>query len=233
MAEVRILSAGAAQAVVEKIAATYTGETGNPVKAAFSAVGEMKARVLGGEPVDVIVLTGALVDELIASGHVASGSRRNLGAVATGVAVRAGTPLPDVSDARKLRGNLLAATKIVCPDPATATAGRAVMRALDRLGIAEQVRPRLQYFPNGYRAMRWLAESRGAREMGITQATEILANPGVSYAGPLPGDLGVSTVYAASLAARAQNAEGAAEFIARLTAPTARAILATAGYEFG
>jgi molybdate transport system substrate-binding protein len=230
---VRILSAGAAQAVVEKIAPVYTSETGNEVKAEFSAVGEMKARVLGGEPVDVIVLTGALTDELIASGHAAPGSRRDLGAVATGVAVRAGTPLPDVSEARKLREKLLAATKIVCPDPATATAGRAVMQALDRLGIVEEVRPRLQYFPNGYRAMRWLAESHGVREMGITQVTEILANPGVSCVGPLPGDLGVRTVYAASLAARAQNAEGAAEFIARLTAPAARVILAKAGYEFG
>jgi molybdate transport system substrate-binding protein len=232
MAVLHILSAGAAQAVVERIAAAYTSETGTEVKSSFSAVGEMKARVLGGEPVDVIVLTGALIDELIASGHAAPGSRRDLGAVATGVAVRAGTPLPDVSEAKKLRGSLLAATKVVCPDPATATAGKAVMQVLDRLGIVEQVRPRMQYFPNGYAAMRWLAESRGAREMGITQATEIRANPGVSYAGPLPGDLGVRTVYAASLATRTQNAEGATEFIARLTAPAARPILVKAGYEF-
>ncbi|HEY7742990.1 MAG TPA: substrate-binding domain-containing protein [Burkholderiales bacterium] len=229
---VRILSAGAAQAVVQKIAATFTNETGNEVKAEFSAVGEMKARVLKGEPVDVIVLTGALIDELIASGHIAPGSRRDLGAVATGVAVRAGTPLPDVSQTRALRESLLAAAKVVCPDPATATAGKAVMQLLDRLGIDAQVRPRMQYFPNGYAAMRWLAESRGTREMGITQATEILANPGVTYVGPLPGDLGLRTVYAAGLAARAQNPGGASEFITRLTAPSARAILAQAGYEF-
>jgi hypothetical protein len=36
--------------------------------------------------------------------------------------VRAGTPRPDVRDTRVLRGNLLAATRIVCPDPAFATA---------------------------------------------------------------------------------------------------------------
>jgi molybdate transport system substrate-binding protein len=106
------------------------------------------------------------------------------------------------------------------------------MQLLDRLGIDAQVRPRMQYFPNGYAAMRWLAESRGTREMGITQATEILANPGVTYVGPLPGDLGLRTVYAAGLAARAQNPGGASEFITRLTAPSARAILAQAGYEF-
>lgn len=230
--EIRILSAGAAQAVVEKIAAAYTSETGNGVIAEFSAVGAMKARVLAGEPVDIIVLTRALIDELAASGHVAAGSRRDLGTVATGVAVRAGTPLPDVSDARTLRGNLLAATKVVCPDPATATAGKAVMQVLGKLGVMAEMQPRMQFFPNGYAAMKWLAESNGTREMGITQVTEILPNAGVNYAGPLPGDLKFKTLYSAGLAARARSTGAATDFIARLTAPAARAILAQAGYEF-
>lgn len=232
MAVIRILSAGAAQAVVERIAAAYTRETGNGVRGDFGAVGAMKARVLAGEPVDLVVLTAALIEELAQSGHVVPGSRHDLGKVGTGVAVRAGTPLPDVASARALRGNLLAATKVVCPDPATATAGKVVVRALEQLGIAAQVRPQMQYFPNGYAAMKWLAESRGPLEMGITQVTEILANPGVTYAGPLPGELQTATVYAAGVAARAQNADGAREFIARLTAASARPLLAKAGYEF-
>ena len=232
MAVLRILSAGAAQAVVERIAAPYTSETGVEVKAAFSAVGAMKARVLAGEPVDIIVLTRALIDELVASGHVAAGSPSDLGTVATGVAVRAGTPSPDISDAGKLRGSLLAASKVVCPDPATATAGKAVLQLLERLGIAAEVRPRMQVFPNGYSAMKWLAESRGTRELGITQATEILPNPGVHYVGPLPGDLAIRTLYSAGVAAQAQNSAGAGDFIARLTARDSRPILAQAGYEY-
>jgi molybdate transport system substrate-binding protein len=192
----------------------------------------MKARVLAGEPVDAIVLTRAMVDELIASGHATPGSRRDLGAVATGVAVRAGAPLPDVSDARALRASLLGASCVVCPDPAIATAGKAVVQLLGRLGILEHVQPRLRFFPNGNTAMRWLADSRGALEIGITQATEIIPNPGVSYVGPLPGELGIRTVYSACLAARARNPDGAGEFNARLTAPAARAVLARAGYEF-
>lgn len=232
MAEIRILSAGAAQAVVEKIIESYTRETGHKVTAEFSAVGAMKARVVAGEPVDVIVLTNALVNELIASGHVVPGSRADLGKVGTGVAVRAGTPLPDVSSAQRLRDRLLAATQVACPDPATATAGKVVMQALERLGIADQVKSRMQHFPNGYAAMRWLADSRGSGEIGITQITEILANKGVTYAGPLPGDLQAKTVYSVGLAARAAEPGAAREFIARLTSPTARSLLAQAGYEF-
>jgi len=94
MAMVRILSAGAAQAVVEQIAAGFERETGTEVRGDFSAVGAMKARVIAGEAVDVVILTAALIDELIALGHIVPGSRADLGRVGTGVAVRAGTPLP-------------------------------------------------------------------------------------------------------------------------------------------
>ena len=232
MAVIRILSAGAAQAVVEKVAAIYARDTGIEVKADFSAVGTMKQRVVAGEPVDVILLTSALVDELAVSHHVVPGSRADLGKVGTGVAVRTGAPLPDVSSEPALRGILLAAHRIVCPDPAVATAGKVVMRTLEKLEIAVQVQPRMQFFPNGYAAMKWLAESRGGLELGITQITEILANPGVAYVGPLPGALQMKTIYSAGVAARAANAPAAAEFIRRLTSVSARPILAKAGYEF-
>ena len=232
MVEIRILSAGAAQAVVERIAAEWRRESGNEVKGEFGAVGAIRQRVLDGAAADVIVLTGALIEELVASGQVAAGTRVDMGKVGTGVAVRAGTPLPDVSSAQALRSLLLGAGKVVCPDPATATAGKVVMQLLERLGVAGEVRPRMQYFPNGHAAMSWLAGSRGRNEVGITQITEILAHPGVTYSGPLPGDLPVKTLYSAGIAAKAAAPEAARDFIARLAPAKARAVLAKAGYEF-
>jgi molybdate transport system substrate-binding protein len=137
-----------------------------------------------------------------------------------------------VATIHALRGNLLAATRIVCPDPAIATAGKVVMQALERIGIAEQAKPKLRFFPNGYAAMQWLATSRGQLEVGITQNTEIRANNGVTYVGPLPDELQMKTMYSAGLCARAQDPEAARAFVARLTGPTNRAALAAAGYEF-
>jgi len=192
----------------------------------------MKARLLEGVPADLIILSGAMIDELIAAGHVVAGSRADLGRVGTGVAVWAGTPLPDVKTTDALRGNLLAASKIVCPDPGTATAGKIVMSALERMGIAEQARPKLQFFPNGYAAMSWLAGSQGTLEVGITQNTEIKANKDVTYVGPLPDELQMKTTYSAGLCARAKDLDTARLFLMRLTGPANRTALAAAGYEF-
>jgi molybdate transport system substrate-binding protein len=232
MAEIRILSAGAAQAVVERIGAAFTRDSGVAVKGEFSAVGAIHERVMGGAAADVILLTGALIDDLVAAGRVAPGSRADLGKVGTGVAVRAGMAVPDVSSAIALRARLLAASTLVCPDPATATAGKVVMQVLERLGIAGELKARMQFFPNGYAAMKWLADSRGPWDTGITQITEIRANPGVTYAGPLPGELQAKTVYSAGVAAQAAEPGPARAFIERLTSPAARAALAEAGFEF-
>jgi molybdate transport system substrate-binding protein len=231
LATLRILSAGAAQAVTERIIDAFRRDTGHEVVADFGAVGAMKKKVTAGEPVDVITLTRPMIDELIASGVVQPGSRFDLGKVGTGVAVRAGTPVPDVSTADALSARLRTATRIVCPDPAVATAGKIVMGLLEKLGIADEVRERLQFFPNGYAAMAWLSQTRGTGELGITQVTEILPNKGVSYAGPLPEAFQQKAVYSVGLAAKAPEAALAKDFIARFSAPSVRALLTEAGYE--
>ena len=233
MATLNIFCAGAAQAVVTEMAGKFQRDSGNFVAANFGAVGAMKARVVAGEAADVIVLTGALIDELIQQGLVVAGSRVDLGRVGTGVAVRAGTPMPDVSDTRALRGNLLAAKRILFPDPAVATAGKVVMSALDKLGITDEVKPRLHFFPNGYAAMGDLAQSSGLLEMGITQITEIVANKGVKLVGPLPAEVQNIAVYSAGLAARSAHPERAKELIRRLTGFNAQPLLSSAGFDVG
>ncbi|HEV2009003.1 MAG TPA: substrate-binding domain-containing protein [Burkholderiales bacterium] len=233
MATLNIVSAGAAQFAVTQIAEKFQLESGNLINAAFGAVGAMKDRVVAGAAADVVVLTSALIDELIQQGFVVPGSRIDLGKVGTGVAVRAGTPLPAVKDTRVLRGNLLAATKIMCPDPAFATAGKVVLKALDQLGIASEVRPRLQYFPNGYAAMAYLAHSTGTLEMGITQITEIVANQGVTLVGPLPAELQNVAIYSVGLGARSEHPDRSREFIRRLTGFNAQPVLSAAGFDVG
>ena len=233
MTTLHVLSAGAAQAVVGQVIAEFERRTGHGVRAGFGAVGAMRAKLLAGGPADVIILTAPMIDELAASAHVVAGSRADLGRVGTGVAVRAGTPLPDVSGLRTLRGNMLAASAVACPDPAIATAGKIVMQMMERLGVAEEMRGRMKFFPNGAAAMGWLAAGAGHNEMGITQVSEILPHAGVIFAGALPEEFQARAMYSAGLAARAQNPDLAREFIARLSAPVARPMLAAAGFEVG
>jgi len=231
MATLRVLSAGAAQAVVEDIMAQLERDTGHQVIADCGAVGAMKKRVVDGEAVDVILLTRALIDELIGSGHVVPGSVHDLGKVGTGVAVRKGTTPPDIATEAALARALGSATRIAFPDPATATAGKVIVSMLETLGIHDAVRDRFQFFPNGYAAMGWLAQTTGEGIIGMTQVSEILANPAVTYVGPFPDRFQMKATYSASIAARAAEPALARDFVSRLAAPAFRERLRTAGYE--
>ena len=231
MTTLRILSAGAAQAVTERTIEGFRRDTGAEVAADYGAVGAMKSRVTGGEPLDVVILTRAMIDELTENGLILKGSRVDLGTVGTGVAVRAGGTKPDVASSAALRRAILSSSRVMCPDPAIATAGKIVMSLMEKLGIANEVQSRMQFFPNGYAAMNWLAKSGAQSDLGITQVTEILPNKGVAYVGPLPDEFQMKTVYSAGVASHAPEAELARDFLERFSGGAARTMLANAGYE--
>ncbi|MBY0438502.1 MAG: substrate-binding domain-containing protein, partial [Burkholderiales bacterium] len=135
MATLNIISAGAMQAVVTTLVPAFEKATGATVSATFGAVGQQKARVLAGEPADVILLTPEMLDDLAATGWVLPGSQCTLGRVGMGVVVPKGHPPVDVSTSDALRATMLAASLVVYPDPEIASAGRNFDNALIRLGI--------------------------------------------------------------------------------------------------
>ena len=62
MKKLRILSGGAAQGLVEALRPAFEAESGCTIDGTFGAVGAMRARLLGGEPADLVILTRALID---------------------------------------------------------------------------------------------------------------------------------------------------------------------------
>jgi molybdate transport system substrate-binding protein len=226
-----ILSGGAAQSVVTALAGDFRAATGYELDCTFSAVGAMKAKLLAGAPADLVILTRALIAELTAGGQVLAESCADVGRVHTGVAVRTGDPMPDISSAGALRSSLLAAEGIFMPDPQKATAGIHFVRVLDTLGIGGKVASRLYTYPNGAAAMRALAQAKGARPLGCTQVTEINNTAGVLLAGLLPGEFELATVYAVAVCAAAASPEAARRFIEILTGEGSRALRMKAGFE--
>jgi molybdate transport system substrate-binding protein len=226
-----LLSGGAAQGVVRALADEFRAATGYEIDGTFGAVGAMKEKLLAGAPADVLILTRALIDELAAAGHVVPETRTDLGKVRTGVAVRAGDPIPDVGTAEGLRAALRSADAIFFPDPQRATAGIHFAQVLKALALATEVAPRLSTHPNGATAMRELAQAGGARPIGVTQITEILNTPGVTLVGPLPREFELATVYTAAVCTQAAAAQAARQLVALLVLERTRAVRSRAGFE--
>ena len=226
-----LLCAGAAQGLVKALAPQLRAESGAEIAGRFGAVGAMKDALLAGEACDLMVLTDAMVGALIVDGQLRAEARAPLGRVRTGVAVRSGTPAPDVSTPEALAAALRAADAIHFPDPERATAGIHFLAVLRQLGLDQTLAPRFRTFPNGATAMRELAASPAANPIGCTQVTEILYTEGVDLVGLLPPQFELATVYTAAVTANAADPALAARFIGLLTGPEAAELRARSGFE--
>jgi molybdate transport system substrate-binding protein len=230
VSKLRVLSGGAAQGLVNALAAQFEHDTGFAIKGEFSAVGRMKSKLRDGTPADVIILTEAVVGELTRDGYVLDGSAVDLGTVQTGIAVRNGGEAPLVDTTDSLRTALRAADEIFIPDAQQATAGIHFAKVLRMLGIWEEVEARLRPFPNGATAMQELAAATSARAIGCTQVTEIVNTPGVSLVGTLPPGCELATVYTAAVCQKAQYPDEARALIALLAGDSARQSRERAGF---
>ena len=230
MTALNILSGGAAQGLVASLAPKFKALTGFDIEGEFGAVGAMADKLRKGTPVDIVILTAAIVAALAEEKLVERASITDIGLVETAVAVRAGDPLVAVNDATGLRNALLAADAIFVPDTKASTAGIHVAKVLGQLGIADAVAARLKIHPNGATAMRHLATSDAVRPIGCTQSTEIISTEGVMLSGSLPPGCELSTMYTAAVATRAAGAEHARDLIDLLSGAEQRELRTRAGF---
>jgi molybdate transport system substrate-binding protein len=226
-----VLCAGAAKGLVLALAPGFTATTGVAIDSAFGAVGALRDSLLAGAPCDALVLTSALMDVLERDGHVVRGSAAPLGAVRTGIAVRAGEPVPDIHDGAALRAALARASQLFFPDPQRSTAGIHFAGVLTRLGIDNEVADRCATFPNGATAMLALAQSNRRGELGCTQVTEINYTPGIVPVGALPEEFDLATVYVAAVCVHARDRASAHAFVQLLTGPASRDLRTRGGFE--
>jgi len=226
----KILSGGAAQGLVARLAPKFKVQSGFDIEGEFGAVGAMADKLRKGTPADIVVLTAAIIAELAEENRIVSASIADIGQVETAIAVRAGDPRVAIPDAATLRAALLAADAIFVPDIRTSTAGIHVAKLLQQLGVADDVTGRLKIFPNGATAMRGLAESDALRPIGCTQSTEIISTPGVVLSGPLPPGCELSTMYTAAVTTRAANAKQAQSLIDLLIGADQRELRERAGF---
>lgn len=231
MTDMKILSGGAAQGLVERLAPAFRTLAAAEISGEFGAVGAMAAKLRDGTPADVVILTAAVVAELTAQGLLAEDTASDIGRVETAVAIRSGDPAVEVGDADGLRQVFLAADEIYIPDTRASTAGIHVANILAKLGIADSIAGRLKEFPNGATAMRHLAASSSRRPIGCTQATEILNTTGVTLIAALPPGYDLATTYTAAVTSSTRAAKAARQLIGLLIDPQQRGLRATLGFK--
>jgi len=229
--ELTLIAPGGFRQAGTQLIAEFEKKTGNTVKATFGSGGGTKARVVKGEPYDVPIVQPPYQD-VIASGYVVATSETPVANVAVGLAVRAGAPKPDISNAEAVKKLLLSAKAIAYPDAANgAGAGVSFDETLKKLGIYDQVQAKRKPAQGGAGAMALLAKSEV--DYGLTYMSEILPEPGVEAVGPLPKDIAPPTYLIGFVGKDSKNPDAAKALLAFLTSPEAAAVYKARGMEPG
>lgn len=228
--DVYLLSGGAAAGLINPLKAEFEAKHNCTLHGTFSAVGAMKEALLQGTPCDVVILSKAMVQSLIDSGHVKAGSLHALGVVKTGIAVKHGTTHPAIATRADLQAAFRAAEGIYFPDPKLATAGIHFFKVLQTLGLDVELADRFRTYSNGATAMKEMALATGP-VIGCTQVTEIKYTEGVDLVGVLPPEFELATVYALGISTQAQQPQIAQALSDALTDTSTEALRLAGGFE--
>ncbi|HSP50493.1 MAG TPA: substrate-binding domain-containing protein [Pseudolabrys sp.] len=224
------MSAGAVQSMVEALGNEFERDSGNTLNLIFNTAGSLREHIVGGESADLVILSQSAIASLDKPGMFVPGSVTDLGRTVTGVAVREGAPVPDISTPDAFKQVLLKAKTVAYTDPKAGGSGGIMFAAmLERLGIAEAVNKKAVLGKRGSEVARSIAEGRA--EIGTTFISEVLPVKGVKVIGLLPGDLHTANVYTAAIPASSVSRAAATALLRTLTDPTTRARWTAAGLE--
>ena len=190
------------------------------VQVAIESVGGVDAsrRIRDGEAFDFVVLASDALRQLADAARIDATSRVDLARSGVEMAVRAGTPAPDVGNEAAVRDAVLRARSI---GYSTGPSGAHLVKLFERWGIAAAVAPRILQASPGIPVATLVA--RGDVELGFQQLSELIHAAGIDVIGPLPPEIQMVTVFSAAVCTASNRRAAARDLLAFLASPAADA----------
>ena len=167
-AEVKVLSTVGMQPATPELFAQFEAATGHKVIVTYGLAAVLKNSVLAGAQADVLILTAATIDELVSRGKVVAETKIDV--ARSGVGSPSRWVLPSLTSARRDAEGRSAGARSIGYSREGAS-GVAFARAVERLGITDQVKAK--YKDTGTKAGEMLAA--GEIDLAAAQIPELLA----------------------------------------------------------
>lgn len=179
------------------------------------------ARLRAGAAADVVIMSKEGLGELLAKGRIIPASAVDLAQARLGVAVRAGTPKPDISTVEAFRHMLLRSKSI----NALSTTGLYLTeKLLPKLGIAGEVTDKIK---GGTVA----TVATGEVQIAIRPVSELVNVPGIDFVGPVPEEVQYLSIFSAAIVAGSQQVGAGQRLIHFLGSEAAEAAIRRSGMD--
>ena len=228
-AELVIFSTGSMSEPMKEIGEEFMHKTGHKLTYVIGTTGALQTRLRAGEHADAIAISAEGADALAKEGRF-SGAREPFARSVIAIAVKAGTPMPDISTPDKFKQTMLNAKSISISDPAqTSISGVYLLSLFEKMGIADEMKCKTLVKPVGIQVATAIAN--GEAEIGVTFRSELLPNKGVTVSETFPEAIQSPTLYVVGVSSDAKDKEAARAFVTYTLAPESQARLKPIGVE--
>jgi molybdate transport system substrate-binding protein len=222
----KILTSNSTRTILDALLPEYQRMSGNTVSLLADSAKAMVGRIRAGESGDAVILGSGVVKELATAGIVIDSSRRPFASARVGVGVRRGFPKPDIGSVDAFRQSLLAAKSVA--HTVHGASGMYIPVLFEKLGIAEQMKPKTVTRPGGYIGTVVVA---GEADIALQQLPELLAVDGLELVGPIPDAVQKILETASGVVAASAHAAAAQAMLDFFASPEHRALYASKGLE--
>ena len=136
-AEVTLLISNALKTVFEELVPQFEKATGHKLAITFGSTNPLKARIEKGEAFDLTILGETAIDDLVKQGKLVATTRAVVARSGMGLAIRKGTPKPDIGTTETFKRTLLNAKSIGYLEGGLT--GTYLKVLFQRLGIADSM----------------------------------------------------------------------------------------------
>jgi len=214
--EITLLSPNPIMATIDKLVANFEAKTGITVKVTYGTGVSTRKTVASGQALDVSLLF-APFPEALKTGNIVPSSATVIARLCLALAVQKGAPKPDISTTAALKTTLLNAKSIISVDPAQGSAGGIVLEALDKLGITDQVKPKIKWVQNAGIVQDSVA--KGETEIALGPYLSEMRNPGLDVIGALPPEASTPVDITGFLSTSVKDPKAANALLAYLSSP--------------
>lgn len=226
--EIQVLSSGGFAQACKELAPEFQEQTGNILiltrgLSNGTSNDAIPMRLERGEDIDVVLMTGGSLDDLMTQGKLLAGSKVLLANSLIACAVKQGKPKPNISTAAKLKDALIEVKTMAHSNGAS---GEYIKNGLmTRLGIKDQMANKLKLtaIPVGE------VIASGGSEIGCQQLSELKEIKGIEIIGLLPQELQLVTPLFGAIVARSKVPTQAKELLTFLSSPSNAHVLAGTG----
>lgn len=222
----KVISSLAIKAAYLELVPAFERESKLKIDTEWVGMADIRKRMLAGEVSDVVIGSAGLIEDLMRIGSLDSRSRVDLVKSGIGAAVRSGAEKPDLANVEALKAALRAAKSIVY---SSGPSGVYLAELFQRLGLQDELKTKATQAPPGVLVGELVA--KGEIELCFQQLPELRQVAGIDFAGPLPAEVQLVTVFTGAVHSKAADPKGGESLLRYLASRDAEPVLRKHGME--